>query len=492
MPVGILFSSFEIIFLYLITTKPAMKKIICLLVFLVAPLCYGQSGSLDINFAPYGVYMGGTPSQNYGYIYDVALQADGKIIIVGMFHHCNGYPANNIARLNSDGSFDSSFNIGSGTDILSGWSISSVAVQSDGKILIAGIFTSYNGTPAKNIARLNPDGSIDTSFVTVGPTQSDYGYTQISKIIYQPENGKITVAGYFTKWDTTTISNIIRLNPDGTLDSTFQQRMSTGGISTMAYQSDGKILIGGYLGQVNGINSRGLARLNANRSYDPTFAIQYINQSVFDIIVQPDQKIIVSGNYTAYGSTPIDGLMRLNPDGSLDTSFSTTTSHGGTIFLQPDGKILVGRGGVERYNSDGSLDTSFASGTITAINNDSAYPYAFAIQPDERIIVVGLFSTYNGFSRRSIARINGDLLGVNQYDKNPLTIYPNPTDSVLNLQLTNTFTIDKVIIIDISGKILQEETQNTNQLNVENLSAGIYIIKAFSENQIFQTKFVKQ
>lgn len=471
-----------------------MKKIF-FFTFFIVQFVTSQPGSLDTTFDPYGVYTGGNPNQNYGHISDVAIQTDGKIIIVGSFNYCNGYEAHNIARLNTDGSIDLTFNTGLGTNTpFFGDSIYTIAVQSDGKIIIGGIFTSVNGVQKNNIARLNSDGSLDADFVSIGALNPSSNYpTSIFKIVYQPENGKITVAGSFTKWDTTTISNIIRLNPDGTLDSTFQQPMSTGSINSLAYQSDGKIIIGGYFGQVNGINSRGLARLNANRSYDPSFAIQYINQSVFDLLVQPDQKILVSGNFTAYGSTSVNGLMRLYPNGSLDTSFSTTTSHGGTIFLQPDGKILVGRPGViERYNSDGSLDTTFALGTLTAINNNTPYAYTFAIQPDERIIVTGLFSTYNGVTRRSIARINGDILDVADNNINKLELYPNPTNSILNLKFTDPFSVHKISVTDITGKLILEQTQNTNQINVESLATGVYIIQAFSESEKFQARFFKE
>ena len=158
---------------------------------------FASDGSLDTSFNPGSVANSGVLS--------IASQPDGKILIGGWLTQYNGTTRNDIARLNSDGSLDTSFNPGSGVH----GSISSIALQPDGKILIGGEFTQYNGTTRNNIARLNPDGSLDTSFDPGSGADSS-----ISSIALQPD-GKILIGGGFTEYNGTPRNNIARLNSSG-------------------------------------------------------------------------------------------------------------------------------------------------------------------------------------------------------------------------------------------------------------------------------------
>jgi uncharacterized delta-60 repeat protein len=137
-------------------------------------------------------------------IYKVVIQSDGKIIIGGNFTKC-------VARLNNDGTIDSFFNVGSGFNEV----VNDIAIQSDGKIICVGSFTSYNGTTRNNIIRLNVDGSLDSSF-NVGT-----GFNDSVNTIAIQSDGKIMCGGNFSSYNETSRNKIARLNSDGSLDANF-------------------------------------------------------------------------------------------------------------------------------------------------------------------------------------------------------------------------------------------------------------------------------
>ena len=178
------------------------------------------------------------------------------------------------------------------------------------------------------------------------------------------------------------------------------------------------------------------------------------------------------------------------------------TSDGGYIVAgytdSTNGNVTGNHGGedfwVTRLSASGSLTWQKALG---GTGNERAN---FVQQTsDGGYVIAGYSNSNNGdltFNHGGddvwAVKLASDALGISSIETNQLTLYPNPTSTQLNLQLSNALTIDKINIVDVTGKTVVEETQNTHQLNVENLATGIYIVKAFSENQIFQTKFVKQ
>ena len=188
-----------------------MKKYL-LFIFLIlfGSITKAQPGANDPTFNP------GDQGFDYGAgadnrINTIAIQNDGKIIIAGQLNSYNGALNNRIARLNDDGSVDAAFYSGSGAN----YEIFATAVQNDGKIIIAGNFTSYNGTAIKRVARLNTNGTIDASF-NIG--------TGISHCVYATaiqSDGKIIVAGDFDTINGTPSYRSARLNTDGSLDTTF-------------------------------------------------------------------------------------------------------------------------------------------------------------------------------------------------------------------------------------------------------------------------------
>jgi len=352
------------------------------------------------------------------YVQTCTLQPDGKIIIGGFFTNYNGTARYNIARLNADGTLDTSFNPGSGVSIITSNRINICVVQPDGKFIIGGNFSSYNGIARNNIARLNVDGTIDTSF-----NQGLGANKDLLSIALDP-NGKIIIGGIFTSENWTFKNRIARLNADGTLDSSFNPGTGVSEtIQTYAHQPDGKIIIGGGFTSYNGISRNKIARLNIDGTLDTTFnpgsglnnqflnSGNYYDCNIYTCALQPDGKIIIGGTFTIYNGTTRNSIIRLNADGILDTSFNTglfTSEYVVECALQPDGKIIISYNGtgyfrIKRLNSDGSFDTSFNVGIGANYVMSS-----LALQPDGKIIIGGGFTTYNGISINRIARLNID------------------------------------------------------------------------------------
>jgi len=390
-----------------------MKKIIIISFLFSILFINAQPGTIDPTFNPTdngsGVGIGADQ-----YIYKMAIQQDGKILINGGFTTFNGIPQKGISRLNTDGPLDNSFLLNEITG-----SITTADIQADGKIVIGGSFTSINNTPRKNIARLNKDGTLDASFDT------GTGANQIVFKIVAQINGKIIISGNFTSYNGISQNRIARLNTDGSLDASFNTGSGADNfLNAIAIQSDGKILVGGtFFTSFNGTSQNGIARLNSDGSLDTSFTIGTGgNSGVESIALQTDGKIIISGGFTTFDAISQNSIARLNADGSLDTSFNIgtgTKSSIRSVSIQTDGKIMIAgsftsyngiaRNGIARLNTDGSLDTSFSIGLGTGDGTvTSNVVYSTAILADGKIIIGGDFTSYNGTLQNRIARLNAD------------------------------------------------------------------------------------
>ena len=175
----------------------------------------------------------------------------------GFFTSYNGITGNYIARLHSNGSFDTGFNIG-GTGANN--DIRNILIQSDGKILIGGTFTGYNGISANRVARLNSNGSLDTGF-NVGGTGAN---NQIITLSLQTD-GKILIGGVFTGYNGVSANKFARLNSNGSLDTGFVTTVGASStVNTITLQPDGKILIGGAFTGYNSVVTNYIARVTTN------------------------------------------------------------------------------------------------------------------------------------------------------------------------------------------------------------------------------------
>jgi len=346
-------------------------------------------------------------------VFAVALQSNHQVLIGGQFTQVNGATHYGIARLNVNGALDTAYYASA-----TGTGVTSIAIQSDGKAVIGGAFTHVNSTARANIARLNANGTLDTDF---DPGTGVTGTGAYLDVVRLQSDGKVLIGGVFTDYNGTARTNMARLNADGSLDTTFDPG-TNGEVLAIALQPDGKILIGGDFTTVRGETRNRIARLNANGSSDSTFTPN-VDQSVNAILVQPDGKIVIGGQFTTINSTARNRIARLNADGSLDTTFDpgTGAAGGGTPFVsgiarQMNGKVLIGgrfatvngtgRGNIARLNADGSLDATFDPGAGTAGGTSAVY--AMELQSDGKVLIGGGFQTVDGVSRNRIARLWGD------------------------------------------------------------------------------------
>jgi len=432
-------------------------------------LCPGGSLTLTAEATYRSFDLAGSGLGGGGTVNAIARQADGKILLGGSFDSFDGDigAPNNILRLNADGTLDRTFNYSASNNtngIQIGSAVDAIAVQPDGKILIGGDnggFTTYNGQPSPSyIKRLNADGSLDTTFNPGGSGSNGHVYA----ILLQPD-GKILVGGNSTAYNGNSWApdGLMRLNTNGTLDQTFNYGINNGVdglVRSIALQPDGKIVFGSMnsITQTGGTMynrdpaaPNGVMRVNPDGSLDQTFnyfagsSTAGIDGYVYAVVVKPNGKIVVGGTFYNYNGDigAPNQIMQLNADGSLDTSFNYaagSNSNGANygvfaLALQPDGKILAtgsftrwdspginaegAPNGLMRLNADGSLDQTFnyvATGQV--LSNGISGGYALVLQPDGRILVSNSTSYYYGTNPRVVVpqgfiRLNPDYtLGV--------------------------------------------------------------------------------
>ena len=363
-------------------------------------------------------------------VFAIAEQADGKIIIAGDFTAItladNSVALRNrIARLNSDGSLDPSFNIGMGAN--SG--IFAMILQLDGKILIGGNFTEFNGIMRNRIARLHTDGSVDTTFA--GGT----GFNgAVLSLALQPD-GKLLAGGDFDLVRGNMLNNIARLNSDSSVDLSFDPGEGTNGvIRAVALQSNGKVVIGGDFTTVNTETRGRFARLDANGTLNSGFGVNNrANGAIHALLIQPDGKVVLGGEFTQFLpiSTTRNRIARLDISGSIDATFSTGSGANAIVTelaLQTGGKILIGggftllRGGnrkrFARMNSDSSVDLSFQ---VSKSPDDLVA--SILQQSDGKILIGGFFANLGNVNNPHLARfLNNGVLDAGPTDGSEVCI----------------------------------------------------------------------
>jgi uncharacterized delta-60 repeat protein len=309
-----------------------------------------------------------------------ALQPDGKLVVAGHVTQANNSVAVALVRYNADGTLDTSFS-GDGKVIETGvlGRAFAVAVHTDGKILVAGDApVSGRGADLADmlVARFNPDGSLDTTFGTAGVSVFDVTVgTDLARNLVLMANGASYVAGDALGSDPALQTGIAKLHPNGTLDTSFGTggKVAIPGANVgrgLARQSDGKLLLVG--GTDTFPSSFAVVRLDADGSYDSSFGnagamTQRISDSTTGegdiaaaVAIRHDNRIYVAGKSGSINEN--FGLMRLNANGSLDTTFGTngisTVDFNGladgaeSLAIQGDGKIVMG-GYATPTSSDG-------------------------------------------------------------------------------------------------------------------------------------------
>jgi len=403
------------------TYNRIIYTIAILSVFFTSAIC-AQDGNLDPTF-----------SSEFSTAAFVAggLQSDGKIVLAGAWSIGEEDAIQGIIRLNSDGTVDNSFNVINSGLITS--SIRKIIVQPDDKLLICGVFTFLNGVFRRCVARLHPDGQIDESFDPGDSVElSGQLGLAIEAMALQPD-GKIVIGGKFNIYNGQPVANgVIRLNDDGTLDTTFDAAPAFGqGMVTNYYlgidiQSDGKIILGGDFDFGEGTygDVSGLVRLNTDGSFDNTFNTLNLQNKealmVSDVQVDDLDNIYVVGQL--WGFNPqfvyehLTTHFKLGPDGTvnenhLNTVYYQTAFSAYNIALLSDWKVMysglydnpIGNGyyGIVRSMPSGLFDFNF--------NNEIPIPdpgsSKFIQQQDGKILCYSWGGFYNGSPVVGIWRI---------------------------------------------------------------------------------------
>lgn len=383
-----------------------------------------EAGASDSSFShPWFSYSGSA--------HEFAVQPDGKIAFVGRNESVGG-----IDRLFPDGSADEDFRgQGDGANVTA---VRTIARQPDGKLVVGGDFTTVRGASVTRVARLNVDGSLDTGF---NPGTGPNGI--VRKVIVQPD-GKILIGGNFSSVNGVARQGVARLNADGSLDTTFFASSPPGAntinLETMALQPDGKVLIGGFIyANWNALFddfSSGIWRLNADGSIDMSFDIgegahaasgSNSLRRVYAIAVQPDGKVLVGGEFDGFaGTANRPRLVRLNTNGSVDTAFQTALGSGPdddvrTLALQNDGGIMVGgqfknfagssRLYAARVSPSGAFDNTFDASLNEIVPGGSYGNWVrnFAFLPDGKLLIA---QEIWGNEQRVIAKVFSGISGL--------------------------------------------------------------------------------
>ncbi len=352
-----------------------------------------------------------SPGAN-GVVYGMAVQFDDRPIIVGNFTAYNSTPRNRVARLTVDGAIDPSFVPGTGANDF----INAVVLAPGEKPVIVGGFTAYNGASRRGVARLNTDGSLDTGFIVGQGADS----TVWSVDVLFPD-GQVVVGGGFTTFDGEPRNYVARLRPNGSLDSGFVPASVDGAVYAVAFATGGKVVIGGIFENVGGVRRRGIARLNPDGSLDNSFNPGIgLDGPVYALKVQPDGRVLVGGEFRMFDLRSRNNLVRLNADGSLDTTFDPGQGTDGPVYtfaLQPDGRIFVGglftsynetrRMALARLFITGELDTSILD---TAYNHFAGFTTEYftpEVNPRSYIMAVALQRSLNVLAAGSFTRVGG-------------------------------------------------------------------------------------
>jgi uncharacterized delta-60 repeat protein len=408
-----------------------------------------SSGTIDTSF----IIGTGFSSE----VYDIAIQSDGKILVAGAFTTYNGSASNAIIRLEPNGTRDTTFVIGTGFN----GTVRRLKIQPDGKILAGGVFTSYNGTTSNRIIRLESNGAIDTTF-SIGT-----GFTTTVFDIELDSSENVFVCGDFTSYNGTTSSRLVKLSHTGAIDASLVIGNGFNGRTRRVYvNSDGSMYVLGSFTTYKGINFRGAVKISSIGDLDYSFNTRHgltysgitDDFGVHDIQITSDNKVVLFGGIYGYKGETNTYVVGMNKSANVNQEMRAQLARQGfsngevrRVLIQPDGMVLIGGTyslKLARYdvnwNRDGNFSVTFNSGTLTS-------PNSLAVDSLGRILMVGSFTTVNSVSRNRIARIlkNGSL------DTSFVVGTGFPSDSVIVIKLQPD---GKILVGGNSGTTYNGET----------------------------------
>ncbi|MCC7375207.1 MAG: sigma-70 family RNA polymerase sigma factor [Verrucomicrobiales bacterium] len=382
-------------------------------------------GTVDPSFDPGSVFAGADPAVETSLpkVRALALQPSGRIIVGGFIADAGARTVNSLVRLHPDGRLDTTFATGTGAQrpssqpgALEAAEITFIRALGDGRIMLSGDFTVFNGSPRNGLARLNSDGSLDPAFdplVNLDPVNGDFHLLDAD-----PTGGVYltAVAGGLVQ----------HLTPEGDFDPAFRMGLSaSSGVLSLAVGPDGRLFVGEYLAEIAG-SSAYVRRLEPNGKLVAGFRVPARSSGrVMTVLPLPNGKTLVGGEFSRANGQARSGLVQLNSDGTLDSGFTTQVKGPNSIdgsivnptvwhaLAQTDGKVIItgffeSVGGAARYalarlNTNGSLDRTYVPAAWPM------YTSAFALQADDRLIVAdSMMTAVGGTVRHGIARLNSD------------------------------------------------------------------------------------
>jgi len=385
------------------------------LVFLSA--CGGGSGEVPVIDNSFNIGTG----MNSGVLsVATATNNSGDIYVGGDFTSVNGLTHNRLVRMNSDGTVDSGFNIGTGMNDRV-YNINP-AIDGSGDVYVGGNFTAVNGVTHNRLVRMNSDGTVDNGF-NIGTGMNNY-----IRIITPATDGSgdVYVGGNFTTVNGVSHNYLVRLNSDGTVDSGFNIGTGMNGWVTSivsATDNSGDIYVGGLFNTVNGVTHNYLVRLNSDGTVDSGFNIGTgLNDWVYSIALAADNSgdIYVGGLFTTINGVTHNRLVRMNSDGTVDSVYNIGTGiNDNVVSLAPvadnSGDVYVGgyfnsvngvtHNRLVRMNSDGTVDNGFNIGTGM---NSWVNSIALASDGSNDVYVGGGFTTVNAISSNYLVGMNPD------------------------------------------------------------------------------------
>jgi uncharacterized delta-60 repeat protein len=343
----------------------------------------------------------------------VAVQSDGKIVVGGNFTTFGGQPRARLARFNADGTLDAAFNPGANGPV------TALLVQSGNRLVVGGNFTTIGSgaTPRSRLARLNSDGSVDTAFFQ--------GANQRVAALAQQSDGRVLVAGSFTQLAGATRTGLGRLNPDGSLDAEFNPVVAGSlngtppSVEAVLWLADRRILIGGNFSSVHNQSSAGAARLNYDGTRDGVFT-PGANGVVHALAAATDGRFYLGGEFSRLGAETRPYLARFLANGALDPTVPPPPNGAvRRLAFQSDGRLLVGGiftevGPVRRFRlarllADSSLDATFVPDISGSLGSLPPGVYGLAVSGTDQIILGGSFSSVAGAERNGLARLGSPL-----------------------------------------------------------------------------------
>ena len=356
-------------------------------------------------------------------VFCLEIQNDGKIVVGGDFTSYNGTSCNRIVRLNTNGTLDNTFSIGTGFDS----TVWDIELTNTGLIYAGGTFNTYNGLGYRGVVRLNLDGSVDTLFNTL----SGFTSANVRKILIDNSNN-VYMGGFFNTYSSVTANNIIKLTPTGNIDISFNTGTGfNSGVVNMSFDSNGDIYVIGTFTTYSSIGNGYMIKLKPDGSKDATFNnsgrfLASNFNSLKSILIDSNGKIIIGGIFTTYSLNFVSNILKLNTDGSVDGSFNyfgaMLQNNSPNVIKEDSQGNLIFVGNFNAYKEPNSL---YALNTYDAKKSTTYNPnYGFnasvsSINTQTRallksqsgnVYIGGFFENYNQLNSnyRSIAILGTD------------------------------------------------------------------------------------